>query len=148
MRAASSLAIIWKANRNHTQGHSSLLATWSETQRQLVEPRGDCGPAFPARSCIIHLCTLASALWGGGGAGRARKISCCYGNGSQRRTRAVCRVGVGGARSVSLEAASRPRTCTTLCTRSRRKRGDRKCNNKRLQREKKKSTMQINKVFF
>lgn len=41
MRASGSLAIIWKANRNHTQGHSSSLATWSKSQRQLVEPRGD-----------------------------------------------------------------------------------------------------------
>lgn len=49
MRASGSLAIIWKANRNHTQGHSSSLATWSETQRQLVEPRGDKpSPAWPS----------------------------------------------------------------------------------------------------
>lgn len=37
-----------------------------------------------------------------------RKTSCCYGNGGQRRTRAMCQVGAGGTLLVSLEAASRP----------------------------------------
>lgn len=113
------MAIIWKANRNHTQGHSSSLATWSKTQRQLVEPRGDkpsAGrppPRCPISSIYVSFPLPLSAerqrqsAQGSRQAG-VRKISCCYGNASQRRTGAVCRVGVGGALSVSLETALRP----------------------------------------
>lgn len=119
MGASGSLAIIWKANRNHTQGHSSSLATWSKTQRQLVEPRGDKPstarppPLCPISSIYVSFPQPISAerqrqsAQGSRQAG-VRKISCCYGNGSQRRTGAVCRVGVGGALSVSLERALRP----------------------------------------
>lgn len=118
MRAASSLAIIWKANRNHTQGHSSLLATWSETQRQLVEPRGDRGPAFPARSCIIHLCTLASALRGGaGGGGQAgREKSAVAMETAAREEPGLC--AGWGWEGHAVSAWKQPRglcTCTTLC---------------------------------
>lgn len=113
------MAIIWKANRNHTQGHSSSLATWSKTQRQLVEPRGDkpsAGrppPRCPISSIYVSFPLPLSAerqrqsAQGSRQAG-VRKISCCYGNASQRRTGAVCRVRVGGALSVSLETALRP----------------------------------------
>lgn len=119
MRASGSLAIIWKANRNHTQGHSSSLATWSKTQRQLVEPRGDkLSAARPTRLCPISSIYVSfpqpigaerqrQSAQGSRQAG-VRKISCCYGNGSQRRTGAVCWLRVGGALSVSLETASRP----------------------------------------
>lgn len=78
-----------------------------------------------------------------------RKISCCYGNGSQRRTRAMCRVGAGGTLSVSLEAASRPlHLHRAVHEEPQEARGQEVQNKQRSEREKKKkSTMQINKVF-
>lgn len=82
-----------------------------------MEPRGDKpspgrpSPLRPA-SCIYARARQPIPCRGRahGGAARpgVRKISCCYGNGSQRRTRAMCRVGAGGTLRVSLEAASAP----------------------------------------
>lgn len=57
------------------------------------------GPASPAPSCIVHLCRLSlsrSVQSKGNRQAGVRKISCCHGNGSQRRTGAVCWVRAGG----------------------------------------------------
>lgn len=84
------------------------------TERRQTVP----GPAFPAPSCrrafmyesVSRSRAERQRQSAHGGAARpgVRKISCCYGNGCRRRTRAMCRVGAGGTLGVSLEAASRP----------------------------------------
>lgn len=124
------------------------------TERRQTVP----GPAFPARSCIVHLCTSPSADPVQSGRGRVHEGAARLGweksavamETAVREELGLC---AGWGREGRLVSAwKQPRglcTCTALCTRSHRKHGDRKCrtNSARREKKKKKSTMQINKVF-
>lgn len=140
MRASGSLAIIWKANKNHTQGHSSSLATWSETQRQLVGPRGDkpsparpspLAPAFmyesTSRSCAERQRQSARGSRQAGVREKKKKSAVAMET-AAREELGLC---AGWGREGRVVSAWRQPcglcTCTTLCTRSRRKHEDRKC---------------------
>lgn len=113
------------------------------TERRQTVP----GPAFPARSCIVHLCTSPSADPVQSGRGRVHEGAARLGweksavamETAVREELGLC---AGWGREGRLVSAwKQPRglcTCTALCTRSHRKHGDRKCRTNSARREKKK----------
>lgn len=92
-------------------------------------------PFFPLLLLLLLLLLLAPPPHGAAktrrtgepeGLGRGRKISCCYGDDRQRRSRAVCWAGVGGWRGAQCQLGNSlcgRCTCTPLCMASFRKCG-------------------------